>query len=107
MDEAAAACNLKFRHYMQTNLIGWSSRWHDLVKTMFNGSLGTSMDYPNDHRRLKNGSTEKYTELWLKSSPRCAVANRRVCPEWGRSNRASSGSSVRSRNPEKSTTNKR
>lgn len=67
MGEAAAARGLRFRHHLQTNLIGWSARWHDVVRSMFGGSLGTSMDYPNNHRRLMNGSTEKYTELWLRA----------------------------------------
>lgn len=67
LEQAAAGRNLSFRHYLQTNLIGWSARWHDVVRTMFGASLGTSMDYPNSHRRLKNGSTERYTALWLEA----------------------------------------
>jgi radical SAM protein with 4Fe4S-binding SPASM domain len=34
---------------------------------MFGGSVGTSMDVPNDHRRLRNGSTERYTQAWLQA----------------------------------------
>lgn len=56
-----------FNHYLQTNLIGWNDRWNSVVHSMFGSSLGTSMDYPNSHRRLKNGSTEQYTKLWLKA----------------------------------------
>lgn len=67
MGEAAAARGLRFRHHLQTNLIGWSARWHGIVHAMFGGSIGTSMDYPNAHRRLLNGSTERYTELWLRA----------------------------------------
>lgn len=65
MGDAARARGLVLNHFLQTNLIGWSARWHNVVRTMFGSALGTSMDYPNVHRRLKNGSTEKYTELWL------------------------------------------
>ncbi len=65
LDEAACRRGLAFQHYLQTNLIGWNRGWHEVVRDMFAGSLGTSMDFPNTHRRLKNGSTERYTELWL------------------------------------------
>jgi hypothetical protein len=34
--------------------------------TMFGGSLGTSMDYPNVHRKLYKGGAEAYTELWTR-----------------------------------------
>lgn len=67
MGSMAQARGLHLRHHLQTNLIGWSARWHGVVKSMFGGALGTSMDYPNAHRRLKNGSTEQYTELWLRA----------------------------------------
>lgn len=56
-----------FNHYLQTNLIGWNEGWNNVVHSMFDSSLGTSMDYPNSHRRLKNGSTDQYTRLWLKA----------------------------------------
>lgn len=67
MGTMAAARGLRFRHHLQTNLIGWSARWHGVVKSMFGSVLGTSMDYPNAHRRLKNGSTDQYTALWLRA----------------------------------------
>jgi radical SAM protein with 4Fe4S-binding SPASM domain len=67
MGARAAARGLRFKHYLQTNLIGWSGRWYPVVRGMFENSLGTSMDYPNVHRRLKNGSTEQYTALWLRA----------------------------------------
>mgnify|MGYP006281078255 CR=1 FL=1 len=67
MGTLAQARHMRFQHHLQTNLIGWSPRWHGVVKSMFGGVLGTSMDYPNVHRRLKNGSTNRYTELWLRA----------------------------------------
>jgi uncharacterized protein len=33
---------------------------------MFNGSIGTSMDYPNVHRKLFKGGPDAYTKLWTK-----------------------------------------
>ena len=67
MGRAAAARGRSFRHYLQSNLIGYGPQWNPVIRRMFDGSVGTSMDYPNDHRRLKNGSTERYTQVWLEA----------------------------------------
>lgn len=67
MGEAADRQGLAFHHHLQTNLIGWGPQWHSVVARMFGNSLGTSMDFPNRHRRLLNGSTQRYTELWLRA----------------------------------------
>jgi uncharacterized protein len=66
MDSAAAARGRRFTHYLQTNLISYSPTWNDVLRTMFSGSLGTSMDYPNVHRKLFKGGAEAYTELWTR-----------------------------------------
>lgn len=67
LNEMAETAGSTFHHHLQTNLIGWTRGWHEVVHRHFGSSLGTSMDYPNNHRRLKNGSTEQYTELWLRA----------------------------------------
>ena len=64
MDEAAAARGRRFTHYLQTNLISYSPAWNEVLRTMFGGSLGTSMDFPNLHRKLFNGGAEAYTAIW-------------------------------------------
>jgi uncharacterized protein len=64
MDEAAATRGLHFVHYLQTNLISYTPAWNDLIFEMFNGSLGTSMDFPNQHRHLFKGGAEGYTGVW-------------------------------------------
>src|SRR5262245_50743414 len=53
MGRAAAARGRSFHHSIQTNLIGYGHHWDRVLRDMFEGSLGTSMDYPNAHRRLK------------------------------------------------------
>src|SRR6202045_5445628 len=58
MDSAAAARGRRFTHYLQTNLISYSPTWNDVLRTMFGGSLGTSMDYPNVHRKLFKGGAD-------------------------------------------------
>jgi uncharacterized protein len=66
MDRAAAKRGRHFTHYLQTNLISYTQSWNEVLRTMFQGSLGTSMDYPNHHRKLFNGSSEAYTRLWTR-----------------------------------------
>ena len=66
MDRLAAERGRRFSHYLQTNLISYSPAWNDVIRGMFKNSLGTSMDYPNIHRKLFNGSARAYTELWTR-----------------------------------------
>jgi uncharacterized protein len=51
-------------HGLQSNMIGYNSRWNDIIAKMFGNSVGTSMDYPNVHRKLFNGSSTDYTRIW-------------------------------------------
>jgi uncharacterized protein len=78
MGRAAAERGLAFHHSLQTNLIGYGPHWNPVLRSMFEGSLGTSMDFPNVHRRLKNGSTERYTEVWLRSVRQAREAGLKV-----------------------------
>jgi len=64
MDEAAAARGKRFTHYLQTNLISYSPAWNEVLRTMFGGSVGTSMDFPNLHRKLFKGGADAYTAIW-------------------------------------------
>lgn len=66
MDRLAAERGRRFSHYLQTNLISYSPAWNEVIREMFKNSLGTSMDYPNIHRKLFNGSAQAYTELWTR-----------------------------------------
>jgi radical SAM protein with 4Fe4S-binding SPASM domain len=66
MDTAAAERGRRFKHYLQTNLISYSGAWNDILRTMFGNELGTSMDYPNTHRKLFSGSAEAYTQTWTR-----------------------------------------
>ena len=66
MDAAAAARGRRFKHYLQTNLISYSPAWNEVLRTMFGNELGTSMDFPNTHRKLLNGDAEAYTKIWTR-----------------------------------------
>ena len=78
MDRAAAKRGRRFIHYLQTNLISYSPAWNDVIRDMFDGSLGTSMDYPNLHRKLFKGGAEAYTELWTRRLHEAKAAGIRV-----------------------------
>ncbi|PYS72694.1 MAG: hypothetical protein DMF69_07020 [Acidobacteria bacterium] len=45
-------------------MVGYHSRWNPLIETMFGNDIGTSMDFPNVHRKLFNGSSTDYTRIW-------------------------------------------
>ena len=51
-------------HGLQSNMIGYHPRWNGIIREMFGNSLGTSMDFPNVHRKLFNGSSSDYTRIW-------------------------------------------
>lgn len=54
-------------HSLQSNMIGYSPKWNNLIKEMFGNSVGTSMDYPNLYRRAKNHTPEEYTRIWTRN----------------------------------------
>jgi uncharacterized protein len=54
-------------HGMQTNMIAYTPRWNDIIRRMFGGSVGTSMDHPNLYRQLNNGSAEDYSRIWSRN----------------------------------------
>ena len=65
MIQNLAAKRGKFvEHGLQSNMIGYHPRWNGIIREMFGNSLGTSMDFPNVHRKLFNGSASDYTKIW-------------------------------------------
>ncbi|HKE57465.1 MAG TPA: radical SAM protein [Pyrinomonadaceae bacterium] len=64
MQNAAARRGKSIEHGLQSNMVGYNSRWNRIIKEMFGNSVGTSMDYPNVHRKLFNGSATDYTRIW-------------------------------------------
>ena len=42
---------------LQSNLLAYEPRWNLIIAGMFNNSVGTSMDFPNRHRRMPGGRT--------------------------------------------------
>jgi radical SAM protein with 4Fe4S-binding SPASM domain len=60
----AAARGKTVEHGLQSNMVGYHPRWDGVIAGMFGNSVGTSMDYPNVHRKLFNGSADDYTRIW-------------------------------------------
>jgi len=64
MGDAAAARGKTIEHGLQSNMIAYHPRWDDVIERMFGNGVGTSMDFPNIHRKLFNGSAREYTLMW-------------------------------------------
>lgn len=54
-------------NYLQSNLLAYDYKWEPVVRDIFGGSAGTSMDFPNLHRRMPGRPPEEYTVRWLKN----------------------------------------
>lgn len=67
ISELGSARNVGINHGLQTNMIGYSPRWNSVIKEMFGGSVGTSMDYPNLYRKLFRGGPEDYSLIWMRN----------------------------------------
>lgn len=51
-------------HSLQSNLLAYNARWNPVIADMFGNSVGTSLDYPNLHRKLLGQGPESYNEIW-------------------------------------------
>ena len=52
-------------NYLQSNMIGYTHRWNRVIAEMFGNSVGTSMDFPNLHRRLAGSGPREYERIWI------------------------------------------
>ena len=64
IQEIAASRNRQVKNYIQSNMISYSRKWNRVLAEMFGNSVGTSMDFPNLHRKIKGGSPEAYERIW-------------------------------------------
>jgi len=60
----AEARGKEVTHSLQSNMLAYSSRWNKIIAEMFGNSVGTSLDYPNLHRKLLGQGPESYNEIW-------------------------------------------
>ena len=64
IDGIAAARGRKVVHYLQSNMMAYTSGWNGVLGRMFGSSVGSSMDYPNLHRKLRGGGPEEFDRIW-------------------------------------------
>ncbi|MDM8539501.1 radical SAM protein [Desulfococcaceae bacterium HSG9] len=67
IDRAADSRNVNVRNYIQSNMIGYSKEWNPIIAEMFDNSVGSSMDYPNRHRKLPGGSAADFNAVWIRN----------------------------------------
>lgn len=55
-------------NYLQSNMIAYSEKWNRVLSEMFGNSVGSSMDFPNFHRKLKGGcGPQDYEKIWTRN----------------------------------------
>lgn len=54
-------------HSLQSNMIGYSSKWNKVIAEMFGNNVGTSMDFPNLYRKAHGHTADEYTRLWTRN----------------------------------------
>jgi radical SAM protein with 4Fe4S-binding SPASM domain len=64
IEEAATRRNKEIRNFIQSNMIGYTREWGRILRSMFNGSVGTSLDYPNLHRIAPGATPAAFNRLW-------------------------------------------
>jgi uncharacterized protein len=67
IESSAQARNKQVQHSLQSNMIGYNKGWNKIIAEMFGNSVGTSMDYPNLHRKMFHGGPDDYTRLWYRN----------------------------------------
>lgn len=53
-------------HSLQSNMLAYSARWNKVIADMFGNSVGTSLDYPNLHRKLLGHEPDTYNQIWAR-----------------------------------------
>jgi radical SAM protein with 4Fe4S-binding SPASM domain len=64
---AAAARGRRVSHGLQTNMIGYSPKWNDVIRDVFGNRVSTSLDYPNLYRHRRGRDPADYTERWRRN----------------------------------------
>jgi uncharacterized protein len=68
ISELAAAGKSRVSHFMQSNMLNYSEKWNPVLAEMFGNSGGSSMDFPNLHRKLKGrGGPQEYERIWTRN----------------------------------------
>ncbi|MEY6432824.1 radical SAM protein [Thioalkalicoccus limnaeus] len=66
IEDAAAARGKRVAHGLQTNLLAYGPTWDPIIFEMFGGTVSTSVDYPNRHRKVPGRGPEHYDALFAR-----------------------------------------
>ncbi|MBF0552440.1 MAG: radical SAM protein [Deltaproteobacteria bacterium] len=64
VQEAAERRHKPVLNYIQSNMMAYNLQWNGVISRMFGNNIGTSMDFPNLHRKLKGGGPSEYEKIW-------------------------------------------
>jgi uncharacterized protein len=64
--EIAEKSEISIKNKVQSNLIGYGSRFRRVISEMFNDNVGSSLDFPNLYRKVAGGTPETFNETWLR-----------------------------------------
>lgn len=65
-DRHADSAGVKITHVVQSNLLGYSSRWTSVIQEMFGGQIGSSFDFPNMFRKARGRDIQSFNDMWLR-----------------------------------------
>jgi radical SAM protein with 4Fe4S-binding SPASM domain len=65
--KATATRAIVATHWLQTNMIGYSPKWNDVIREMFGNRVSTSLDYPNLYRRRRGCDATDYNAVWARN----------------------------------------
>jgi radical SAM protein with 4Fe4S-binding SPASM domain len=64
--ETAEKSGIRIKNSVQSNLIGYGSRFRQVMSEMFDNDMGSSLDFPNLYRKVAGGTAETFNETWLR-----------------------------------------
>ena len=67
IQQLAVAKDKEIMNALQSNLIGYDKKWNSILEKMFGNNLGSSLDYPNLHRKLPGGNPHEFTAIWRRN----------------------------------------
>lgn len=62
----AEKSKISIENTVQSNLIGYGPRFRRVMSEMFNDNVGSSLDFPNLHRKVAGGTPETYNDFWFR-----------------------------------------
>lgn len=78
ISRSAEARKKEVINYLQSNMLGYSEKWNNILFEMFDNSVGSSMDFPNLHRRLTGGKPDEFEAVWVRKVREAREAGIRV-----------------------------